>query len=95
MSRLLLPREHGAYVQLLAPLTLSFLLTGGGNVAAALFAGAAIVAFVANEPLLVLLGHRGKRANQQSRPRAIRMLSVLVPMAVVMGTTACIRSGLP
>jgi hypothetical protein len=87
MKRLLLPREHGAYVQLLAPLTLALILTGG-SVAAWLFAGAAIVAFVANEPLLVVLGHRGKRATQQNRPRAIRMLAVLVPTAVVIGSSA-------
>lgn len=87
MSRLLLPREHGAYVQLLAPLTLSLALTGG-NVAAALFAAAAIVGFVANESLLVVLGHRGKRAYQQHRQHAIRTLMVLVPAAVGMGVTA-------
>ena len=87
MSRLLLPREHGAYVQLLAPLTLSFVLTGG-SLAAALLAGAAVVAFVANEPLLVVLGHRGRRASEQNRSRAMRMLAVLVPTAVVMGLYA-------
>lgn len=94
MSRLLLPREHGAYVQLLAPLTLAFLLTGG-SLAAGLFAGAAIVAFVANEPLLVVLGHRGKRASQQNRSRAIRMLAVLIPTAVVMGSSALWLAGWP
>lgn len=87
MSRLLLPREHGAYFQLLAPMTLAFLLTGG-SLAAALFAGASIVAFIANEPLLVVLGHRGKRASEQHRSRAMRMLAVLVPAAVAMGLVA-------
>jgi hypothetical protein len=87
MSRLLLPREHGAYVQLLAPLTLAFVLTGG-SLAAGLLAGAAIVAFVANEPLLVVLGHRGKRASAQNRSRAMRMLAVLIPTAVALGMSA-------
>lgn len=94
MSRLLLPREHGAYVQLLAPLTLSFFLTGG-SLAAGLLAAATIVAFIANESLLVVLGHRGKRAREQSRQRAIRMLSVLVPAAVVMGGIAVVLADWP
>lgn len=87
MSRLLLPREHGAYVQLLAPLTLSFALTGG-NIAASLFALAALLAFMANEPLLVVLGHRGKRLHAESKQRATRMVAAYVAALAIVGVTA-------
>lgn len=84
MARTLLPREHGAYVQLLAPL-LAALIAAGGNLPAGLLATAAVLAFAANEPLLVALGHRGKRAREQDGPRARRLLAVLAPAAAAAG----------
>jgi hypothetical protein len=85
----LLPREHGAYVQLLAPLTLALALSNGGAVAI-LLTLAAILAFVANEPLLVLLGHRGKRLREQASSRAVGMLAILAPLVVVIGVVALV-----
>lgn len=64
MDSRLLPREHGAYVQLLFPL-LSGLVPGSPGASSFLFAVAAILLFLANEPLVLLLGVRGKRLQQE------------------------------
>jgi hypothetical protein len=77
--RTLWPREHGAYAQLLAPLVTS-LVAVRPTLAGGLLALAACGAFLANEPLLVVLGHRGKRVREQDGPRAARRLVVLVAM---------------
>jgi hypothetical protein len=76
-QRSLWPREHGAYAQLLAPLVTSLVLLRP-TLAAGSLALAASAAFLANEPLLVVLGHRGKRVREQDGPRAARRLVVLV-----------------
>lgn len=55
-----LPREHGAYGQLLMPLAAAFLLGGPRLGAIALTVGV-LAAFFAHESLLILLGHRGRR----------------------------------
>lgn len=89
MARSLLPREHGAYVQLLAPLVLAIAVTRG-NLAAWLLVLAACAAFVANEPLLVLLGHRGKRAHDQDHARAVWMLAVFATLAAAAGITGLV-----
>lgn len=60
MERRLLPREHGAYAQLFFPL-LSALLMGKPTVPAIGFGAAAILLFLANEPVAILLGVRGAR----------------------------------
>jgi len=69
MSRSLWPREHGAYAQLAAPL-IATLAARPPTAAAALLAAAASLAFLAHEPLLVVLGHRGKRMREQAGARA-------------------------
>ncbi len=61
---LLLPREHGAWVQLgfalLAPL-----LLGRPQAASFALVTAAALAFLAHESLAILLGHRGERIRQR------------------------------
>jgi len=64
------PKEHGAYGQLLFPL-LTALAVGRRTTSALLLTGAAVLAFIAHEPLLVLLGQRGPRAAREQRSRAI------------------------
>ena len=54
------PREHGAYVELLAPL-LTALLFLPFSTASLAYASAACALFLAHEPCLVLLGLRGAR----------------------------------
>lgn len=84
MSRSLWPREHGAYAQLLAPL-ITALVEQPPTLAAGLLAIAACCAFLANEPLLVVLGHRGKRLREQAGRRATWRLALLVIIAIGAG----------
>jgi hypothetical protein len=60
----LLPREHGAYAQVTFPL-LTAIALGGITPASLLLALAAVTGFLAHEPLLVLLGGRGGRAQRE------------------------------
>lgn len=83
----MLPKEHGAYGQLLIPL--AAVLAGGrpsqGYAAALALTAAAVCIFLAHEPLLVLLGERGVRVAREQRPRAQWWLSGLAVTAIVLG----------
>ncbi len=87
MSKHLIPREHGAYAELGFPL-LSGLVLGSAGVASWLFVAAAMLLFVANEPLMVLLGVRGKRVQQERGGEARRLLGVLGGLGVAAGLAA-------
>src|SRR3954452_18893302 len=63
------PKEHGAYGQLLFPIVTA-LAAGRPGTVASLLSIAALCAFLAHEPLLVLLGQRGPRAARDQRMRA-------------------------
>jgi hypothetical protein len=65
----MLPREHGAYFQLAFSLVTS-LVVARGLPAADFIAIAVVCGFLAHEPLLLLLGGRGVRAEQAMRARA-------------------------
>lgn len=84
--RSLWPREHGAYAQLIAPLV-SVLLLSRPTTSAVLLAVAAIAAFLSNEPLLVLLGHRGARMRDLEGPRARGRLVLLGTIIAVGGAS--------
>lgn len=75
------PREHGAYVQLLAPL-LAALVAGRPTVAAWAWCVAAIAGFLAHEPLLVLLDRRGARAARELAPTARLAFASRVVVAI-------------
>jgi hypothetical protein len=65
-----LPREHGAYGQMALPIVTSFAVAGISAPALLLALGVAS-AFLAHEPLLIVLGRRGARlARDQRRPAA-------------------------
>jgi YwiC-like protein len=87
----MLPREHGAYGQLLFPLVTA-LAVGGPTVAACGLAVAGIALFVAHEPLLVVMGQRGVRAEREQTRRAWRWLAGSVLVATVSGTTALLMA---
>jgi hypothetical protein len=82
--RSMLPHEHGAWGQLAMPL-LTALLVGGATLAAVLLTLAVVLAFVAHEPLLVLLGQRGRRAAEEEGPRARRWLVTTGALAALSG----------
>src|SRR5262245_28487506 len=84
----MLPREHGAYGQLLFPLVTA-LAVGWPTVAAYGLAVAGIALFVAHEPLLVVMGQRGVRAEREQTRRAWRWLtgSVSRPCLAPLGSS--------
>src|SRR6266536_5679609 len=83
-TRTLVPHEHGAYGQLALPL-LTALAIGRPGAASLLLTYAIVVAFVAHESLLVVLGQRGRRALAADAPRARRVLAILGGQAVLAG----------
>ncbi len=83
----LLPREHGAYGQLLFPIATALVL-GDGAAAAFALAIACAAAFVGHEALLTLLGHRGARASREQRRAAIGWLTSCVAVALSAAATS-------
>lgn len=75
------PKEHGAYGQLVFPIATALAIGRPGLTAAAL-AGAAVFAFFAHEPLLVLLGQRGARAEREQRGAAIAWFGASAGLAI-------------
>ena len=82
-QRKMVPREHGAYAELLFPIA-SVFLGGAPTTSTWLLALGAIGAFLANEPLLVLFGQRGTRMQREESDRAKRAL--LIFSLVALGT---------
>ncbi len=83
----MIPHEHGAYGQLAFPL-IAALAIGRPGIAAGAFATSCLAAFLAHEPLLVLLGQRGGRAARERRTAAIGWLVGWGAVAVVTGAAA-------
>jgi hypothetical protein len=84
IQRSLWPREHGAYAQLAVPLAAA--LVSRASLPGAAIAVAACLAFVANEPLLVVAGQRGARRREQDGARARRRLVTAATLAIACGT---------
>ena len=80
----MLPREHGAYGQLAFPL-LTSLVVAGATPASLLAVGTVLAFFLAHEPLIVLLGHRGRRVLDASGIRAYWSLVVTLVTATALG----------
>lgn len=80
----LLPREHGAWGQLAFPLV-SGLALGRLAPAALALAAAVVLAFLAHEPLLVVLGQRGHRTRGALGGRAARRLLATAAGALAAG----------
>jgi len=83
-QRKMVPREHGAYAELLFPIA-AVLLGGLPTAPTWLLAVGAVAAFIANEPLLVLLGQRGDRSKREEGERARRALLLFVLIALGAG----------
>lgn len=86
---MLLPREHGAYGQLLFPL-LSALLIGRPAPGACLLGAAAVAAFLAHESLLVVLGQRGARVRREQGVDARRSLALFGGFCAVTGLVSIV-----
>jgi hypothetical protein len=83
----LLPKEHGAYGQMAFPLVTS-LAVAGVTAPALLIALAIVAAFLAHEPLLLLLGRRGERMKRREWPRALAWLGITSATAAGAGAAA-------
>jgi hypothetical protein len=83
----MLPKEHGAYGQLIFPMVTA-LAIGRPSIAALSVAAAAVFIFLAHEPLLVLLGQRGPRAARERRGQALRWFIACTTAAIALGITA-------
>lgn len=89
MNKHLIPREHGAYAELGFPL-LSGLLVASPGWASFLFVAAAMLFFFANESVVVLVGARGKRLQEEQGPAARRLLARLGALGTLAGLAAWI-----
>jgi hypothetical protein len=85
----LLPREHGAYGQVTFPL-LTALIVAGPTAAGLCVGAAAVMGFLAHEPLLVLLGRRGVRARAEQERAARLRFAVTGAIALVAGVLAAL-----
>ena len=81
------PKEHGAYGQLLFPLVTA-LAIGRPTTLALLLSAAALFAFIAHEPFLVLIGQRGARAARDLRATAGVWFGMAASAAAACGTAA-------
>jgi hypothetical protein len=92
VDRSLLPKEHGAWGQLLLPLAVALSAVDAVHWPAWLLAAAAFALFMAHEPLVVWLGQRGRRAAREQSARAVRHLSVWWIIAGATGGSALLAS---
>ncbi len=90
--RSLLPKEHGAYGQLGLALVTAVAL-GRPTLAALALVVAFAATFVAHESLLVLVGHRGGRAQREDGPRARRLLAALLALGAANALVGRRRGG--
>jgi hypothetical protein len=83
----LFPKEHGAYGQLLFPIATAMAI-GRPTFGALCLAAAVTCAFLGHEPLLVVVGLRGVRAQRDGRGRATRWLGAFLVIAAAFGAAA-------
>lgn len=83
-DRRMIPREHGAYAELLFPIA-TVILGGSPTTSTWLLSIGVVAAFLANEPLLVLVGQRGTRMKREEGQRAQRALLIYTLVAVSAG----------
>jgi hypothetical protein len=93
-QRKMVPREHGAYSELLFPIVTVF-LGGTPTTSTWLLALGAIGAFLANEPLLVLVGQRGTRMQREESERAKRALLIFSLIAFGAGIAGLLLAPRP
>jgi YwiC-like protein len=87
----LLPREHGAWGQLALPLVCALAL-GRPGLGAILLAAAVVLAFLCHEPLVVVLGQRGRRVKGELDRPARRRLATAGAAALAAGAAGLLLS---
>jgi hypothetical protein len=93
-ARWLLPREHGAYAEVLFPLLTVFCL--GKTTLSSCGLGLAILAgFIAHEPLQILLGARGGALQRELRGRARAQGALLLVLSVAGAALGLSRAEAP
>ena len=80
----LLPREHGAYAGIAFPL-ITALSLGAPTAVQLLWLAGCVAVFLAHEPLLIILGERGRRSHTALGARARKAAYGLVALAVAVG----------
>jgi hypothetical protein len=88
----LLPREHGAYAELGFPLVTGLALSVPSWPTLALGA-AAVALFMANEPVAILLGARGKRLQDQAGGRARSRMKFLLGLGGILAGMGIVGAG--
>jgi hypothetical protein len=83
----LLPREHGAWVQLLLPAATA-IASGSRGAAPWLWTLTGLSAFLAHEPVRIAVGHRGARLARDLGPTARRVALVTLGVAGVSALVA-------
>ena len=91
--RTLLPREHGAWGQLIAPAFTALLQSATLSFAGFALTVATATAVLAHEPLLVLLGRRGGQLQNRFRSAASAVLLALGICSVVCTSSALLQIG--
>ncbi|HEU4952909.1 MAG TPA: YwiC-like family protein [Holophagaceae bacterium] len=84
-ARLPLPREHGAWAQAALTLGAATALVPGFPPGFWAWTGAVVLAFLAHEPLLVLLGQRGARVRSERGGTSALWLGSLGAGAIALG----------
>lgn len=84
-----MPREHGAWAQLVFP-ALTVAVLAGPTLPGALLMLAAFAAFMLHEPLTVLSGGRGVRKREAEGADASRFVRAIVPVAAMAGLLALV-----
>jgi hypothetical protein len=87
----LLPREHGAWGQLALPLVTALAL-GRPGPAAILLGVSIVLAFLCHEPLVVVLGQRGRRLKTALDARARRRIATVGALALAAGIAGLLLS---
>jgi hypothetical protein len=82
--RLLLPKEHGAYAQLVFPM-ITAVAIGQPSGAQFFWITAATAVFLAHEPLLILAGERGQRSRARLAIHARFRAALLLVLAIAAG----------
>ena len=88
---MLLPKEHGVYAQVACPLLVALAVARAAP-SSLMLAAVFVSAFLLHEPLLVLLGRRGRREQEEHGRDAWRGLTALGLVVVLCGLGALWRA---